>query len=151
MTSNRGWMPRRGGVGEHDHQQHALDVILAFSGVKSEVAEAFRKDIKQYAETEDRRAKSDEMRRLRMGLADGFYQIYEAAFFKSVKQSHTPAESADIFLFGFMDGRTGQETNTAALYRAPWVGKLIRRGAFSPSMTQLTKIYTGGCPSKNGW
>lgn len=140
----------RGASEETPTISNALDVILAFSGVKSEVAEAFRKDIKQYAETEDRRAKSDEMRRLRMGLADGFYQIYEAAFFKSVETSHIPAEVRMFFLFGFMDEGLAGETNTAALYRAAVGWEADPAGRILPVYDWLTKIYEGtAVPSKN--
>lgn len=140
----------RGASEETPTIRNALDVILAFSGVKSELAEAFRKDIKQYTETEDRRAKSDEMRRLRMSLADGFYQVYEAAFFKSMATSHVPAEVRMFFLFGFMDEGLAGEVNTAALYRAAVGWEPDPAGRILPVYDWLTKIYEGtAVPSKN--
>lgn len=140
----------RGASEETPAISNALDVILAFSGVKSEVAETFRKDIKQYAETEDRRAKSDEMRRLRMSLADGFYQIYEAAFFNSMETSHIPAEVRMFFLFGFVDEGLAGEGNTAALYRAAVGWEEDPAGRVLPVYDWLTRIYQGtAVPSKN--
>ena len=140
----------RGASEETPTISNALDVILAFSGVKSDVAEAFRKEIKQYAETEDRRAKSDEMRRLRMGIAEGFYQIYEAAFFKSMDTTHVPAEVRMFFLFGFMDEGLAGEANTAALYRATVGWEPDPEGRILPMYDWLTRIYQGtAVPSKN--
>ena len=50
----------------------ALDIILSFADVKPETADSFRKAIKQYTDTTDRRAKSSEMRQLRSSIATGF-------------------------------------------------------------------------------
>ena len=140
----------RGGSEETPVISNALDVILAFSGVRSEVAETFRKDLKQYAETEDRRAKSDEMRHLRMSLAEGFYQIYEAAFFKSMETSHIPAEVRMFFLFGFMDEGLAGAANTETLYRAAVSWEENPEGRILPVYDWLTRIYRGtAIPSKN--
>ncbi len=129
---------------------NALDVILAFSGVRTEVADAFRKDIKRYADTPDRRAKSDEMRRLRMDLADEFYTVYEAAFLKSMETSHIPAEVRMFFLFGFVDEELAGEANTAALYRFAVAWEDDPEGRILPVYEWLVKIYQGkAMPSKN--
>ncbi len=128
----------------------ALDVILSFSGVKSEVADTFRRDVKRFTDTPDRRAKSDEMRRLRMSLAQGYYQIYEAAFFKSMETNHIPAEVRMFFLFGFVDTELAGEANTAELYRTAVAWENDPSGRIMPVYDWLTKIYKGtAIPSKN--
>lgn len=128
----------------------ALDVILAFSSVKMEVADAFRRDLKQFMDMEDRRAKSDEMRHLRRSIADGFYQVYEAAFFKSMETAHVPAEVRMFFLFGFADEGLAGEANTAALYRAAVGWEADPAGRILSLYDWLVKIYQGvAMPSKN--
>ena len=140
----------RGASADTPAISNALDVILAFSGVRSEVAEAFRKDIKQYMETEDRRAKSDEMRHLRMSLAEGFYAIYEAAFFKSMETSHVPAEVRMFFLFGFVDEELAGAANTAALYHFAVKWEEDPERMVMPLYDWLARIYHGkAIPSKN--
>ena len=130
--------------------QDAMDVILAFADVKAETADAFRKDIKQYNDTTDRRAKSSEMRQLRMSIAKGFYEIYEAAFFRSMETSHIPAEVRMFFLFGFVDEVLAGEANTAALYRIAVAWEDDPDGRILPMYDWLVKIYNGqALPSKN--
>ncbi len=128
----------------------ALDVILAFADVKPEVEETFRKDIKKYTDTTDRRAKSSEMRQLRMSIAEGFYAIYEAAFFRSMETSHIPAEVRMFFLFGFVDETLAGIANTAALYHFAVAWESDPDGMILPMYDWLAKIYHGeAMPSKN--
>ena len=140
----------RGNSEEAPAISNALDVILSFSGVDSEVAEAFRRDVKRFTDVPDRRAKSDEMRRLRMNLAQEYYAIYEAAFFKSMETSHIPAEVRMFFLFGFVDEVLAGEANTAVLYRTAVAWENDPDGMILPVYDWLTKIYHGTAyPSKN--
>ena len=128
----------------------ALDVILAFADVKPEIEEAFRRDIKKYIDTTDRRAKSAEMRQLRMSIAEGFYAIYEAAFFRSMGTSHIPAEVRMFFLFGFVDETLAGLANTAALYHTAVAWENDPEGQILPMYDWLAKIYHGeAMPSKN--
>ena len=129
---------------------NAMDVILSFSGVNSEVAEAFRKDVKRYMDAPDRRAKSDEMRHLRMNLAQKYYEIYESAFFKSMETNHIPAEVRMFFLFGFVNEELAGEANTAALYRMAVAWENDPNDMIMPLYDWLVKIFNGtAVPSKN--
>ena len=140
----------RGASGEAPNIENALDVILAFSGVSQETADTFRKDIKQFAETEDRRAKSDEMRHLRMSIAEGYYNIYEAAFFKSLETSHIPAEVRMFFLFGFVDENLAGKANTEMLYNMAVSWEEPEGTRILPMYEWLVRIYKGeAVPSKN--
>ena len=128
----------------------ALDAILAFADVKPEIEETFRKDIKKYTDTSDRRAKSAEMRQLRSSIAEGFYAIYEAAFFRSMETSHIPAEVRMFFLFGFVDETLAGIANTAALYHFAVAWENDPEGRILPMYDWLVKIYHGeAMPSKN--
>ena len=129
---------------------NALDAILAFADVKPEIEETFRKDIKKYTDTSDRRAKSAEMRQLRSSIAEGFYAIYEAAFFRSMETSHIPAEVRMFFLFGFVDETLAGIANTAALYHFAVAWENDPEGRILPMYDWLVKIYHGeAMPSKN--
>lgn len=128
----------------------ALEVILAFSGVASDVADNFRKDIKTYAGITDRRAKSDEMRTLRMRLSKGFYEIYESAFLKSMETTHIPVELRMFFLFGFVDEGLAGDAYTAELYNMAVRWEADPDGRILSMYDWLTKIYQGtAIPSKN--
>lgn len=140
----------RGTSGEVPTIENALEVILAFSGVSQEIADTFRKDLKQFSETEDRRAKSDEMRHLRMSIAEGYYNIYEAAFFKSLETSHIPAEVRMFFLFGFVDENLAGKANTEMLYNMAVSWEEPEGTRILPMYEWLVRIYKGeAVPSKN--
>lgn len=129
---------------------NAMDVILSFADVKPEIEETFRKDIKKYTDTTDRRAKSAEMRQLRMSIAEGFYEIYEAAFFRSMETTHIPAEVRMFFLFGFVDEVLAGSQNTATLYRMAVAWENDPNGHILTLYDWLSKIYRGeALPSKN--
>lgn len=139
--------------GESDtapHIQGALDMILAFSGVDPETADTFRKDVKAYINTEDRLEKSDEMRRLRRSLSEGFYKIYESAFFKSIDTEHLPIEVRMFFFFGFVDETLAGAANTEILYKTAVGWESDPEGRIVSLYEWLLKIYHGqALPSKN--
>ena len=140
----------RSGSGAAPVIHNALELILSFSGVDRDIADAFRKDIKMYTDTEDRLTKSEEMRRLRMRIAENFYKIYEAAFFKSLESAQLPAELRMFFLFGFVDETLAGNVNTELLYRTAVGWQEDPEGRILPLYDWLTKIYLGDAvPSKN--
>lgn len=129
---------------------NALDMILSFSGVDRDTSDTFRKDVKTYTDIEDRLTKSDEMRRLRMRIAENFYKIYEAAFFKSLETNQIPAELRMFFLFGFVDETLAGAANTEQLYRTAVGWQEDPEGRILPLYDWLLKIYLGDAvPSKN--
>lgn len=139
----------RGGDGTPEIKD-ALEVILAFSGVANDVADSFRKDIKTYTGITDRRAKSDEMRTLRMRLAKGFYEIYESAFLNSMAATHIPVELRMFFLFGFVDEKLAGENYTAELYNMAVRWEIDPEGRILSMYDWLTRIFKGtAIPSKN--
>lgn len=130
--------------------KNAIDMILAFSGVDSEVADNFRKDVKAYIDVEDRHSHSDEMRRLRRSLCDGFYKIYEEAFYKSLETDHLPVEVQMFFYFGFVDEVMAGEANTEFLYKTVVGWEKDPHGRILSFYDWLVKIYKGeAMPSKN--
>lgn len=129
---------------------NALEIILAFSSVEPEVADAFRRDIKAYSEVADRRAKSDEMRTLRSSITKGFYEIYESAFLRSLETNHIPIEVRMFFLFGFVDENLAGDANTRELYNVTVRWEADPEDRILSMYDWLLKIYTGeAMPSKN--
>ena len=150
VKSKLGIQDRENADGSSHLISDALEIILAYSGIDAEVADAFRKDVKAYTEVEDRRAKSDEMRSLRMSISKGFYQIYEAAFFNSMESTHVPIEVRMFLLFGFVDEVLAGSTNTAELYNMAVGWEEDPDGRILPMCDWLKKIYDGeATPSKN--
>lgn len=140
----------RGNSAEAPVITDALEVILSFSGVKSEIADAFRKDIKTFIDAPDRRSLNDDMRRLRMNIAKNYYDIYEAAFFRSMKDNHIPVEVRMFFLFGFVDEELAGSNNTQALYNLAVRWENDPEDRILPIYEWLVKIYKGeALPSKN--
>ena len=129
---------------------NALDIILSFSGVKNETAEAFRKDIKRFIEVDDKRSQNNDIRALRMRIATAFYEIYEAAFFRSMEATHLPIEVRMFFLFGFVDEVLAGAANTVGLYNIAVGWESNPDGMVLPMYEWLVKIYRGeALPSKN--
>lgn len=77
--------------------------ICEFAGFGSDETEKMRENLNDYLQLADREGKEDKERRIRKKAVDMFYKIYEAAFFKSLK-NHTLSPIVEMFLhFGFLD------------------------------------------------
>lgn len=130
--------------------EHALDTILSFAGVEREQGEAFRRDIQKFMQVPNQREKSAEMRHLRKAIADSFYAIYEAAFYKSQETADIPAEVRMLFLFGFVDEELAGAANTAVLYKYALLWEDDPSGRVLSLYDWLCKIYRGETlPSKS--
>ena len=140
----------RGTVSEAPAISNALEIILSFSGIKGEIADAFRKDIKTFINTPDRCSQNDDVRRLRMNIAKNYYDIYEAAFFKSIQNNHIPIEVRMFFLFGFVSEELAGNENTKELYDITVRWEDDPDKCILPMYDWLIKIYNGeAMPSKN--
>lgn len=134
------------GSGNLPQIKNALNTILAYAGIDRETGDAFTRDIKKFMKCPDKTEKSDEMRRLRMGITQAFYKIYEAAFFKSLETSDLPAEVKMFFLFGFVDEELAGADNTALLYKYALLWEDDPNGRVMPAYDWLKKIYCGEVP-----
>lgn len=140
----------REGAGDVPTISHALDMILAFSGVAPDVADTFRKDVEAYTEAEDRFAKSDTMRQLRRRITENFYTIYEAAFWHSMDTDTVPLEVRMFFLFGFVDETLAGKSNTEQLARIALSWEEDPEGRILSAYEWLARIYHGtAVPSKD--
>ena len=134
------------GSGNLPQIKNALNTILAYAGIDRENADAFARDIKNFAKCPDKTEKSDEMRRLRMDITRRFYNIYEAAFFRSIEDPDLPAEVKMFFLFGFVDEELAGAENTALLYKYSLLWEEDPQGRIMPAYDWLKKIYSGEVP-----
>lgn len=130
--------------------KNALDTILAFAGIEHETADTFRRNIAAFMKAPDKAEKSDTLIRIRREITATFYQIYEAAFFKSLEVEDIPAEVRMFFLFGFVDENLAGTENTAELYRHSLLWESDPEGKIVTAYEWLLKIFRGEAPpSKN--
>lgn len=94
----------------------SMNTILAYSGVSSETATAFRANVEKYAKMTDKNASDDAARKLRLTITKLFYQIYESAFLKSLKDSAIPKVVKMFFNFGYVDENLAGMENASYLY-----------------------------------
>lgn len=135
-----------------------LNQILAYSGYEEEKAESFRQALQEYKNLPDMLATTDEVRKLRRKITQDFYDIYELAFYRSLKGGHIPVAVKMFLNFGFMDEELAGEDNTHSLfdmteelYRCKadnvftmyeWLLS-IYRGENEPSRNEFDMDYTG--------
>ena len=138
------------GNGDAPAIEHAIDTILSYSGVDAGIATQFKEQVQAFSDVEDRLDSSDEMRRLRRDITKSFYQVYEAAFFKSMEGNPVPPEVRMFFMFGFIDENLAGKENTEQLYKLAmsWIAD-PKKNVIS-AYEWLKKIYNKeNPPSKN--
>ena len=128
----------------------ALDMILAYSGVDSGIAEEFRELVGQFRDAPDRLDASDDMRKLRRNITKLYYQIYEAAFFKSIENGKVSPVIRMFFIFGFVDEILAGEENTKTLYNLAIKWRPDKNKKVLTAYEWLCTIYAmTNAPSKN--
>lgn len=95
---------------------NSLDVILEFSGVENDVADAFRKAIHKFKQLPDKAATDDNARRLRNEITRLFYEIYASAFQESIRTYEIPTVVKMFFDFGYVDEELAGTDNANYLY-----------------------------------
>ncbi|MBQ6735268.1 MAG: hypothetical protein IJR00_10235 [Lachnospiraceae bacterium] len=110
----------QGFEGDENHAgviENALDTILSFSAADPEVTEQFREGILAFRENTNRYATTDDARTTRRALGKLFYEIYFAAFLRSMDApDKIPAAVKMLFQFGFVDEVLAGEENTSMLH-----------------------------------
>lgn len=97
---------------------NSLNTILTYAEVDSEAAAAFRSVVDKFARMTDKNASDDAARKLRLTITKQFYDIYEKAFVKSMKDpASVPKVVKMFFNFGYMDENLAGLENAAYLYR----------------------------------
>lgn len=129
----------------------SLNTILTYAETDQETASALRDSIAKFAKMTDKNASDDAARKLRLSITKLFYQVYEKAFVKSIKDpSPIPKVVKMFFNFGYMDEKLAGLENAATLYN------IVDRLPSDPSRgvytvyEWFTAIYQGKkVPSRN--
>ena len=128
----------------------ALETILAYSGISSSDASAFKKLIAAFNASADKADTSDDARQLRRNIAAYFYRVYELAFIKSMSDKNIPVELKMFFYYGFVDEKLAGNTCTSALAVLADTYKSDPSGRIMLIYEWLKLIYEGHIePSKN--
>ncbi len=128
----------------------SLETILDYSGVDAEFRSNFRDLLDEYRLLTDKNETTDSARKLRRSISDGFYKIYEAAFFKSIQGSSVPTVVKMFFCFGYMDEDICGMNNASALFEIIQHMEYDDTGCVLTIYDWLKLIYQGKEePSKN--
>lgn len=119
----------------------SLDLIVEYSGIDSETAVKFKALIGNYVETSDRSSSEDDVRKLRKNITMIFYDIYKAAFFRSLEDPALPTELKMFFYFGYVDSRLSGTDNAVYLYMLSEQLQLDEQNSIFTFYEWLRQIY----------
>ncbi len=103
-------------IEEYEEGFDYLSQILDYAGYPEDKAKEFRSTLEEYKALPDLYASTDNIRKLRRVLTQDFYDIYELAFFRSLKGGRIPVGVKMFLNFGFMDETLAGEENAHSLY-----------------------------------
>lgn len=128
----------------------SIHTILNYSGCDKETCNNFRQYIEEWKSQTDKSNSDDKSRKLRLNLSKLFYQIYEAAFEKSLEDNDIPIILKMFFQFGYVD------EELAGIENACYLSSLAAHFPSSPEQHVFTvyewikAIYNGERePSRN--
>ncbi len=101
---------------EYEEGFDYLSQILDYASYPEDKAKEFRSTLEEYKALPDLYASTDNIRKLRRVLTQDFYDIYELAFFRSLKGGRIPVGVKMFLNFGFMDESLAGEENAHSLY-----------------------------------
>ena len=129
---------------------NALNTILVYSGVNSEIASKFEEQLSSFKSNNNRYDSSDEARALRRNISTSFYEVFTPAFLRSLTDEELPIEVKMFFMFGFVDEDLAGAKNTAILYNMAKAYIPDEKGNVLTIYEWLKKIYMLEVdPSKN--
>lgn len=100
-----------------DELSGSLDRILSYAECDKELAASFTQNIEKYKKTVNKNGTEDDARVLRQHITREFYQVYTAAFMKSLKDTQIPAVVKMFFNFGYVDEELAGMKNAVYMYR----------------------------------
>ena len=95
----------------------SLDQILSYAECTGELGISFKKNIESYKQTINKNGSEDDIRTLRQRITKEFYQIYSAAFMKSIREKEVPRVVKMFFDFGYVDEELAGIQNAAYMYQ----------------------------------
>ncbi len=127
----------------------AADIIFSYAGIDAEAAKKFKKQIADFMKLSDKTDQDDDVRRLRKGIAESFYAVYEKAFLKSL-QGKVPLEVKMFLMFGFVDEKLAGKEYTPVLAYLAETWKPDPKGNVMTIYEWLRLVYSKKVdPSKN--
>ena len=128
----------------------SLHIILEYSGCPEEVCNKFARNVVDFTKVPDRGSSDDVVYALRRDLTAAFYDIYKAAFLKSLKDPAPPTIIKMFLNFGYVDATLAGHENADYLYSiADGLKGDPVMGVYTVS-EWLTAIYNGDKePSRN--
>lgn len=94
----------------------SLSKILQYSGLPQDKCEAFQQNVLQFMGMKDKADGSDEARKLRKTIANGFYEVYEAVFLRDYEEKSNNRLIDLFLLYGFVDERLLTKEQLIELY-----------------------------------
>lgn len=135
---------------EYEEGVDYLEQILSYSEYDPSKAEEFRKNLQEFKNLPDRLATTDDVRKLRRQITQGFYDIYELAFYRTLKKGRIPAAVKMFLNFGFVDEELVGEDNTRSLYDIAAELQVCKADNVFTIYEWLMSIYRGeNEPSRN--
>ncbi len=131
---------------------HALDTILAYSEAGNDLLIKFKDLIGKFKGIKDRNDTSDDMRRMKKEITNGFFELYTLVFGKArlSKFRDLPMEIRLFLTFGFVDEELAGEENTRALEEIMVHYEPDVKGRVFTAYEWLLRIYNQkDNPSKN--
>lgn len=95
----------------------SLDKILSYAECDQKLEASFRKNIEKYKQTVNKNGTEDDIRVLRQHITKEFYQVYIAAFMKSLKEVQIPTVVKMLFNFGYVDEELAGIKNALYMYQ----------------------------------
>lgn len=95
----------------------SLDKILSYAECGQELETSFRNHIEKYKKTVNKNGTEDDIRVLRQHITKEFYQVYAAAFMKSLKDAQVPIVVRMLFNFGYVDEELAGMRNAVYMYQ----------------------------------
>lgn len=135
---------------EPEQLRGSIRTILDYSGCDKEVCNDFLQYIEEWKAQTDKNSSDDKSRKLRLNISKLFYQIYVAAFERSLEDSSIPIILKMFFQFGYVD------EELAGMENACYLSSLAGHFPSSPEQQVFTvyewmkAVYNGERePSRN--
>lgn len=135
---------------EYEAGKDYLEQILIYSEYETAKAEDFRKNLQEYKNLPDRLATTDDVRKLRRQITQGFFDIYELAFYRTLRKGKVPVAVKMFLNFGFMDEELAGEDNTHSIFDLVAKLNVFKADNVFTIYEWLMSIYRGeNEPSRN--
>jgi len=105
-----------GGAGSLAKLHNSALAILEYAGCDKTIRSAFLDALNAYKALKDKSSTDDDARVIRRDMTKYFYEVYTAAFFKSINDYALPPAVRMFFDFGYVDEELAGEENAAYLY-----------------------------------